>query len=218
MHQPILLSVFASLWLCLSLVMGGCAGDPCKNADCGDFGNCSEVSDEAVCFCVTGYEQDDEDRCTVKSTAKFLGRWRVDETNTANRAGLVETITCSYEVEIIESDADVRRVILSNFPNISCLDTSPISCNLQVEGSASIARLTLRGAPNGITYCDDQGAAVNFSGFQVSNSNGGEAITAISADGRSMTFAYRLAYQLDANQDGRQENYLFDCNATFTKI
>jgi hypothetical protein len=203
------------LWALVGL--SGCNRDGCRDKDCGDFGSCTEVGDEGVCVCETGYEQDEEDRCSIKSTTKYLGTWQVNEMVMAVRNGAVDTFSCSYQVEIQESDADVRRVRLTNFPDLSCFDTAPISCQLLVEGSAFTSLLNLRGISNGISYCDDQGMAVSFSGFQISGLDDPVAQAEISAEGDTMTLGYRLAYTLDQDQNGTRENYRFDSEATFTR-
>ncbi len=203
------------LWACVAV--SGCNQDKCKDVDCGDFGSCSSPGDEAICFCETGYEQDDAGLCNVKITTKYLGTWQVSEEVNAVRDGAVETFTCAYEIDIQEAGTDIRRLILSNFPDLSCFGTDPIACNLLMEASAFSSQITLRGLSNGITYCDDQGAAVDFSGFQISGINTTSTSASLSGDGRSMSLSYRLAYTLDEDQDGRPESYRFDSEATFTR-
>jgi len=217
MYRSIWLSlgIVSLLWTCVGLM--GCNRDECRDVDCGEFGTCSSPGEEAVCFCETGYEKDEAELCNVKSTTKYLGTWLVDETVTAVRDGAIETFGCSYQVDIQESGADIRRLTISNFPDLACFDTAPISCNLLVEGSAFTSRLSLRGVADGITYCDDQGADVNFSGFQISGLNQSDAGIDIFPDQDSMSLSYRLSYTLDADQDGTPENYRFDSQATFTR-
>lgn len=218
MHRLIWLKIIPLALLGLTLVGVGCT-NPCNNADCGDFGNCSEVSDEAVCICQTGYDRDAEGRCNVRNTSKYQGQWQVEDTCTANRAGQVETLTCEYTVTIDTiGGGDVRRMTVTNFPDLTCFDTSPIDCELLVEATAFREALVLRGVASGITYCDDQGVGVGFSGFQLSDGASGPAEAALSDDGNQMTLSYRLSYQLDADQDGVLENYVFDCESTLTRL
>ncbi|WNJ19589.1 hypothetical protein [Pontibacter sp. G13] len=152
---------YKALFAGMILLALGCNGDPCSDTDCGTFGTCSEVSDEALCICDTGYEPDDEGRCEIRSASRYEGTWTATETCVDQNN---QTSTQTYSVVITSSSdtTQLTRIFLSNLGNFDCQPN--------VVGTISRSSLTIAEA----TYCvevDNMGNLID-PGVQFSTSTG----------------------------------------------
>jgi len=76
---------------------------PCQNVDCGTEGICYEGS----CSCNIWYEHDEDGRCTVTWSSKFIGHYSVETT----------CDTGTFNHIMIISKLDQRLINLGNFGN-----------------------------------------------------------------------------------------------------
>lgn len=215
-NYHLLMPIVFGLLLCI-VTMTGC-GETCENVDCGAFGSCSEISDEPICLCRGGYEEDTAGLCEIRSTSKFVGDWSVSERITFNENGSIGDRECAYTASIAESSQEVRRLLFTGVPDLDCLGDFPVTCDLRAEATVSRDEFTLRGTAIGISYCDDLGPDIDFSGFQLQGTDGGEEASGeISDDQTTITLSYRLSFTVDEDQNGVLETYTYDVMATMTK-
>lgn len=132
--------------------------EPCDKVDCGDFGSCSEIQDEPNCICAAGYEQDGEERCTLRSTAKFTGTWTAEEVRTNNLTQVRQTLT--YSVTIADDTDAITRLYLTNLGNFTCDGGSAPAIEASVSRNAFFI--------DQATYCP----TATFSGYQFARTSG----------------------------------------------
>ncbi|RMG57135.1 MAG: hypothetical protein D6722_25375 [Bacteroidetes bacterium] len=149
--------------------------EPCDKVDCGEFGSCSEIQDEPNCICSTGYEKDAEERCTLRSTDKFVGTWTAEEVRTNNLTQVKQTL--SYEVSMADEDDNIVRLYVSNIGDFRCPDGSSPALEATVNRSAF--------SIDEATYCPGAG----FSGYQFRRSPG-----AINATQDTILINYRVTW------------------------
>ncbi len=188
---------FAPLFWGLILICGlswGCNQDPCMSddVDCGEFGNCVSVEDDALCLCTSGYEKDSDDRCTVKQVEKFVGTWRARDIRVVNGQNASEV----YDVVIEESPSSITSVLISNFAKLELTDNGGnVLCEPIVLGTIGGTVINIQDIGDGLSYCDAQGQSLNFSGYRFQ-----DAFGEFNNTQDTLFIEYRLTYTLDDEQ------------------
>lgn len=175
----------------------GCNRVNCNNVDCGEFGECVELTETTACRCESGYEKDEDELCNVKSSGRYIGSWAATEVRFNNNTFTQESF--SYDVEISE---DTSRASIIKFSNLGNLDNSTCSFSdpIEVLASISIQNISIVGA----TYCPDG----QFSGYRLSTLVGTDSI---SDSGNRIQMNFRLAF---SDSQGDQD---FDCDVTLER-
>ncbi|MEM7368222.1 MAG: hypothetical protein AAF587_06435 [Bacteroidota bacterium] len=197
--QFLLISACCSLILLLPTA----CKKPCDKADCGTYGNCREVDDEAVCTCDVGWEKNSSELCEIRSTDKFSGTWAVAASCTDQVSFDRESLTYTVDITAEDPEVNVRRIYIQGLGDLpECLDGSPID---QVLADVSINSITI----GALTYCANQ--AKQFSGFKFSASNG-----SINTAHDEISLDYRVAWT-KLNDSGELESVDWLCESTWTK-
>lgn len=161
MKQWTYLAIFLLIFGLLS-----CRNPSCDNVDCGEFGDCIELTESTTCRCESGYEEDADELCNVKSAIRFVGEWEAIDARFDNINFTVDTLR--YDVSISEDPSQANRIRFSklgNLDNSSCSFSEPIT----LLATVSIRSLNIVEA----TFCPGP----QFSGYQISRLNGDDFIT-----------------------------------------
>lgn len=175
----------------------GCNKASCNNVDCGEFGDCVELTESTLCRCQTGYEKDDDELCNIKSSGRYLGNWSATELRFDNDKFTQETL--SYDVSISEDANEASRIRFSNLGNLDnsfCNFSEPI----EVLATVSVQNISVVNA----TYCPGG----QFSGYNVSSIVGTDTI---SGSGDRIQMNFRLTY---TDKQGKKD---FDCDVTLER-
>lgn len=192
-----------TLACCLLLLLPTACQKPCDKTDCGTYGNCREVDDEAVCTCDVGWERDGNDLCETRSTDKFVGTWEVSASCTDQISFARESLNYTITVTAEDPEVDVRKIYIQGLGKLpNCPDGSSVS---QVSANISINSISIES----LTYCADQ--SKQFSGFQFSNTTG-----FISTDQTEIEMEYRVAWTQE-NDAGELERVDWLCKSIWTK-
>ncbi len=194
MKNSIQLSLIGLILTIGLMAFSGCDRQPCddKDVDCGEFGNCIDVDDDAICLCESGYEKDSDSKCEVKQVAKFVGTWQARDIRDVN--GSPASVT--YQLEIQESPSSIVTILLDNFANLSLEDyDGNVLCVPRILGTISGSTMDIEDQNDGVSYCDAQGAALNFSGYRFSNAYG-----EFNSTKDTLFVEYELTYTLDDEQ------------------
>lgn len=157
-----LLFLLPALLGAFMMFMPACGeSDPCKDIDCGAYGDCFEGD----CVCNVGYEKDAEGLCTIEMRAKFIDTYNTTESCTPPSTG-------SYSNQITASGSDVSKVVISNFGDsgqnvVATVDGNTITVpsttitafgqTFDIQASGSITGNVVT-----ITYEARQGGALQF--------------------------------------------------------
>ncbi len=161
---------FSFIVLLLLLLFSSCKEDPCETADCGPYGSCIIVSDEATCRCDEGFEQDESGKCTLFSIIQYPGTYTATESCTSKLNG--NTVEQTYTLDI--SLFSTQEIILANVGGYNC-SSGPLKVRALIEDNDMVF---LAGS-----YCKDD---FNQTEFMISGE--GE----ISDNG--IAFSYELSY------------------------
>ncbi len=162
---------FSILTLAVLLSTQACKEDPCETKDCGPFGNCVAVDDEASCNCEDGFELDDDGLCSIYSITHFQGDFTTTEICTDHLRNDT-TYQKSYDLTI--SLASFTEINLESLGGFFC-HTGPLTAKATVTGND----FQLQAG----TYCED---IVNQTQYDISG-NG-----QISQEG--ISFSYQLSF------------------------
>ncbi|MCI4670572.1 MAG: hypothetical protein MRZ79_20725 [Bacteroidia bacterium] len=188
------------LILAIGLSMIGlqsCNNPNCDNVDCGEFGTCVELTETTACRCDAGYEKDDDELCTLKSSDRFVGNWSVTELRFDNNNFTQDTL--NYDVVISDDDNQANQIRFSNLGN---LDNSTCGFSEPIELLATISVQTISFVS--ATYCP----AAGFTGYNIQTLGGRDTI---SDSGDRIQLDFLLSF---SNSQGDQN---FDCNVTLER-
>jgi hypothetical protein len=161
---------FLFLSIIFFLSFSSCKEDPCETTDCGTYGSCILVSDEATCRCDEGFEQDESGKCTIFSIIQYPGSYTATETCTSKLTGSETNQSYTLDISLFST----REIILSNIGNQACTNKF-LEVRALIEGNDFVF---LAG-----TYCKDE---INQTEYNLSGD--GE----ISEDG--ISFEYEMSY------------------------
>lgn len=161
---------FFFLLIVVLLSLSSCKEDPCETTDCGPYGTCILVSDEATCRCDDGFEQDESGKCTLFSIIQYPGTYTATESCTSRLNG--NTVMQSYTLDI--SLFSTQEITLENLGNHSCT-TGQLAVRALIDANDFV--LTTG------TYCKDQ---ANQTEYNVSGDG------SISEEG--ISFEYEISY------------------------
>jgi hypothetical protein len=204
---PATFSLFITL---LALLVMGCDRSRCEqdDVDCGQFGNCIDLSDETSCLCTAGYEKDAEGRCEIKQVTKFLGTWRARDIREVNGS----TRSLVYEIEIEEQADNITGIVIDNFANLTLTDQAGNTlCEPRLLGFVGLRTISIAGVTDGFSYCDAQGADLNFSGYRFR-----DAVGQFNTTQDTIFMDYELSYTLD-NENGEPETTSIVSDLTLTR-
>lgn len=157
--------------LAITMFLGACNSDPCKDDPCGPNGDCIAVGDDYDCVCDAGYEGVN---CETLSRDKFLSAtggtstWDATDVCTSS-AG---TNTYPYDATISIASAGDDRVLVNNFAGLGT--------TINIPGSVNGNTITLA---NG-TYA---GGQLSNATATISNSNNAISVTYTFTTGSGVT-------------------------------
>lgn len=94
--------------------MVSCDTDPCKDVDCGLYGDCVEGD----CVCDAGYEGS---ACATLQREKFIATYNVSEACTSGNF--------TYAITITTSSAGVSNIIITNFGDFTVNVNATVNSN-----------------------------------------------------------------------------------------
>lgn len=157
---------FFFLLISILLSISSCKEDPCETTDCGPYGNCILVSDEATCRCDDGFEQDEGGKCSIFSITQYPGAYTATENCTSKLNGNKTMQTYVLDISLFS----IREINLVNLGNYACTN-GQLAVRALVQENDFILSTG--------TYCRD---AVNQTEYVVSGDG------SISMEGISFTY------------------------------